>query len=320
MKHMHKTPPEPAATVTDYLKSLPQYVMPLHTLTGLGHWVTRIRNRTFKNYLIDTFIRLYNVDLSEAEEPDWRTYPDFNSFFTRPLRPDARPITDGQEDIACPVDGVVSQAGTIEEGRIFQAKGRSFSVRELLGGSEERAAQFADGCFATLYLSPRDYHRIHMPRSGRLREMIHVPGRLFGVGAHTTRVIPGVFARNERVAAIFDTDAGPMALVLVGAMFVACIETVWAGVITPPRGQQVEVSDYRNPAGGPIMLARGQEMGRFNMGSTVIMLFARDKAEWIPGIMPGKRVQMGQNIGRVALESPAHASADTVEATGQKIL
>lgn len=315
---MHKTPPEPVATATDYLKSLPQYVMPLHALTGLGHRVTRIRNHAVKDLLIDTFVRLYNVDLGEAEEPNRHAYPDFNSFFTRPLRPGARPIADGQEDIACPVDGVVSQAGAIEEDRIFQAKGRSFSVRELLGGSEERAAQFAGGRFTTLYLSPRDYHRVHMPRTGGLREMIHVPGRLFGVGAHTTRAIPGVFARNERVAAIFDTDAGPMALVLVGAMFVACIETVWAGVVTPPRGRQVEVSDYRNPAGGPIMLARGQEMGRFNMGSTVIVLFARNKAEWIPGIMPGTRVLMGQNIGRVTLEGPLHASAETMEATDRR--
>lgn len=315
---MHETPPEPVATVTDYLKSLPQYVMPLHALTGLGHRVTRIRNRVFKDLLIDMFVRLYDVDLSEAKESDRRAYPDFNSFFTRSLRPGVRPIADGQEEIACPVDGAVSQAGAIEEGRIFQAKGHSFSVRELLGGSEERAAQFAGGRFATLYLSPRDYHRIHMPRTGRLREMIHVPGRLFGVGAHTTRAIPGVFARNERVAAIFDTDAGPMALVLVGAMFVACIETVWAGVVTPPHGRQVRVSDYRNPAGGPITLARGQEMGRFNMGSTVIVLFARDKAEWIPGIMPGMRVLMGQNIGRVILDRTLYASTEAMEATDRK--
>lgn len=312
MKYIHKTPPEPAATVMDYLKSLPQYIMPHQALTSLGHRVTRIRNRAVKDFLIDTFARLYKVDLSEAEQSDRHAYPDFNSFFTRPLRPGVRPIAAGQEDIACPVDGVVSQAGAIEKGRIFQAKGRSFSVRELLGGSEERAAQFTGGRFATLYLSPRDYHRVHMPRTGRLREMIHVPGRLFGVGAHATRAIPGVFARNERVAAIFDTDTGPMALVLVGAMFVACIETVWAGVVTPPHGRQVAVSDYRNPAESPIVLTRGQEMGRFNMGSTVIVLFARDKVEWMPDIMPGARVRMGQNIGRATLDPTPRAETTGV--------
>lgn len=303
MKHLRKMPPESAAGLMDYLKSLPQYVLPLHALTAVGHWLTRIRNRTFKNLLIDTVIRLYGVDLSEARESNPHAYPDFNSFFTRPLRPGARPVANGERDIASPVDGVISQAGAIEDGRIFQAKGHDFSVRDLLGGSDALAARFAGGRFMTIYLSPRDYHRIHMPRTGRLTEMVYVPGRLFGVGAHTTRAIPGVFARNERVAAIFETDAGPMALVLVGAMFVASIETVWAGVVTPPRGRRVVTTDYRGPAGNPVVLERGQEAGRFNMGSTVIVLFARDRAEWTPEAGPGARLRMGQRIGTTATEA-----------------
>lgn len=311
MKHEHKTPLEPWAAVMDYLKSLPQYLLPHHALTGLGYRATRIRHRAFKNFLIDTFMRLYSIDLSEAREQDPHAYPDFNSFFTRALRPDARPLAAEPDAVVSPVDGVVSQAGEIEEGQILQAKGRYFSVRQLLGGSEERAARFAGGRFVTLYLSPRDYHRIHMPCTGTLQEMIHIPGRLFGVGAHTTRVIPGVFARNERVAAIFDTAAGPMALIMVGAMFVSCIETVWAGVVTPPRGHEVAVSDYRELPTGPVVLERGQEAGRFNMGSTVIVLFPQHGIEWLPGVLPGARVRMGQGIGVIRADTDPNVPAET---------
>ncbi|MCL5668992.1 MAG: archaetidylserine decarboxylase, partial [Gammaproteobacteria bacterium] len=181
-----------------------------------------------------------------AAQPDPRAYENFNSFFTRALKPDARPVVSGAHDIACPVDGVVSQIGRIQNGRIFQAKGHTFGLKDLLGGSAMRAAPFQNGQFATLYLSPRDYHRIHMPLSGRLREMVYVPGKLFSVNVRTTSVVPNLFARNERVIALFDTEAGPMALVLVGALFVAGIETVWSGTVTPPFGETIRQWNYQN--------------------------------------------------------------------------
>jgi phosphatidylserine decarboxylase len=293
-----KSPPEPLAGVTDYLKSLPQYVLPLHWVTRLVHRVARVRSPRWKNLLIDGFVRIYGVDLSEAQEPDPHAYPDFNSFFTRALRPGVRPATGQPGGIASPVDGLVSQAGAISDGRIVQAKGQTFTALELLGGAPERSAPFDGGSFATLYLSPRDYHRVHMPVTGRLLEMVYVPGRLFGVGAHTARVIPRVYARNERVAALFDTEAGPMAVVLVGATSVACIETVWAGVVTPPRTRESVTRDYRSrePAIG---LQRGAELGRFNMGSTVVLLFGPARVNWTPDLVPGARVRVGEPIGQV---------------------
>jgi phosphatidylserine decarboxylase len=293
-----KSPPEPAAALTDYLKSLPQYLLPHHAVTALVHRATRVRNPFWKDLWIRTFLRIYGVDLGEALEPDPHAYPDFNAFFTRALRPGVRPVTEAPGAVACPVDGVVSQAGVIRDGRIVQAKGREFSAQELLGGSAEHAEPFAGGRFATLYLSPRDYHRVHMPLTGRLTAMVYVPGRLFGVGAHTARAIPNVYARNERVAALFATEAGPMAVVLVGAMFVAAIETAWAGLVTPPRGREVRITDYSS-APEPVVLPRGAELGRFNMGSTVIVLYGRDRVEWAPWLAAGARVRTGQGIGQV---------------------
>jgi phosphatidylserine decarboxylase len=236
--------------------------------------------------------------MSEAQNPDPDTYTNFNSFFTRALRPEVRPIAQGSGQIACPNDGAISQLGIIEGERIFQAKGRSFSLVELLGGSEERARPYVGGSFATLYLSPGDYHRYHMPLAGRLIETVYIPGRLFSVAHDFTESVPNLFARNERVACLFETEAGPMAIVLVGAMFVGSIETVWAGEITPPRGRGIEVRNY--DTGTPVRLGRGDELGRFNMGgSTVIVLFRRNCIKWQTGLVAESRVKLGQLLGVV---------------------
>lgn len=278
----------------DYLKAWPQYLLPGHLISRLIHALTRVRNPAFKNLFISWFMRLFQVDLSQAQISDIHTFEHFNAFFTRALKPEARPIVTGPLEIACPVDGTVSQAGPIRGGRIFQAKGHDYSLVELLGGSEKRATPFENGVYATLYLSPRDYHRIHMPVGGQLREMIHVPGRLFSVNAATTRVIPRLFARNERVVTLFDTAFGPMALVLVGAINVGSIETVWAGEITPPAGRIVRRWNYPTDGEESVALKRGEEMGRFNMGSTVIVLFGPDGIQWAEKIAAGHGVQMGQ--------------------------
>lgn len=289
-------PADTPVPLKDYLKTWPQYLMPGHLLSRLMQGLTRIRWAAFREPFTDWFVERFQVNMEEAQEPDPHAYEHFNAFFTRALKPDTRPLVDGPYDIACPVDGAVSQAGAIEDGRLLQAKGHDFSLVQLLGGSEKRAAPFQAGSFATLYLSPRDYHRIHMPLDGTLREMVHIPGRLFSVNAATARMIPGLFARNERVAAIFDTAAGPMAMVLVGAVFVGSIETVWSGVVTPPAGRVVRRWRYDDGA-QPIQLARGEEMGRFNMGSTVIVLFGPQALDWADSIQPAAAVRMGQRMG-----------------------
>lgn len=278
----------------DRLKAWPQYILPGHLVSRIIHLITRIRNPRFKNAFIGWFMRTFRVELGEAVISDPSAFEHFNAFFTRALKPEARPIVTGNLEVACPVDGAVSQAGTIQNGQIIQAKGHCYSLTELLGGSEKRAAPFQGGEFATLYLSPRDYHRIHMPLGGQLREMVHVPGRLFSVNTTTIKVIPGVFARNERVVSIFDTAFGPMALVKVGAINVGSIETVWAGEITPPAGRVVRSWHYPADGEGAVSLERGAEMGRFNMGSTVIVLFARDAIEWSDTLQPAAPVRLGQ--------------------------
>lgn len=233
--------------------------------------------------------------MDEAVEQDINAYNSFNHFFTRELKPGARPLTTEKNAIACPADGTVSQAGDITDGNIYQAKGKSFSTTDLLGGSAERAEPFNNGIFTTIYLAPKDYHRLHMPLTGTLREMVHIPGRLFSVNTATTNSVPGLFARNERVAAIFDTDPGPMALVLVGAIFVSSIETVWHGVVTPPCIASVQSWRYRDD---PPKLQKGEEMGRFNMGSTIIILFAKGKVKWASELIPDKAVKLGDMIGK----------------------
>jgi len=278
----------------DYLFALPQYLLPHHAISRLVLWATRVRRAWFKNALMKWFIRHFGVDMTEAEQPDYRHFACFNDFFTRRLKPEVRPLASGEKVILCPVDGAVSQVGTIEAGTIFQAKGHDYSATALLGGDTELAAGFAQGQFATLYLSPRDYHRIHMPLAGSLQQMLYVPGRLFSVNPKTVRCIPGLFARNERVVAVFNTEYGPMAMVLVGAINVACIETVWHGVVTPPPRHSVQRWDYS--AGQGIRLDKGAEMGRFNMGSTVILLFANDALRFDESISAGAAVRMGMPL------------------------
>jgi len=232
--------------------------------------------------------------MNDAVEPDLAHYKTFNAFFTRALKPEARPITEGESEIACPADGRISAIGDIEEGRVYQAKNQDYSLLSLLGGDESAAARFKNGRFATVYLSPRDYHRLHMPITGKLLNQTHIPGRLFSVGPHTVRTLNNLFTRNERVVAQFETDKGLMALVLVGAINVAAIETVWHGLVTPPKGKRVSRIDYTDQS--MVTIERGSEMGRFNMGSTIIVLL-ENKAKWRVDMGTGDSVRMGQFLG-----------------------
>lgn len=284
-------------TLKDLLRVGPQYLAPQHALSGLMRRLTHSENRRWKNFFIRKITRYYGVDLKEAAFEDIEAYKSFNEFFTRALKPGIRPLAAETGVVASPADGTVSQAGAITDGDVVQAKGKRFTVTELLGGDGDKAAAFASGRFATIYLSPKDYHRLHMPLTGKLTKMVHIPGRLFSVNAATTAAVPGLFARNERVAAFFDTEAGPMALVLVGAIFVCSIETVWHGVVTPPTAAGIRTWHYGEDAP---LLAKGEEMGRFNMGSTVIVLFGDGRVDWSPGLRPGAAVRLGQAIGRVA--------------------
>jgi phosphatidylserine decarboxylase len=285
------------AGLRDALKSWPLALLPHQLLSHAVRRVTRWQTPWWKNLLIRSFIRRFEVDMSEAVQPDPAAYPDFNSFFTRALRAGVRRQPDNATAIACPVDGRVSQAGTITGDRMLQAKGHDYSLTALLGADPERASAFTGGRFATLYLAPRDYHRIHMPCDGTLRETTYVPGRLFSVAPHTTRAIPGLFARNERLVALFDTPGGPMAMVLVGAIFVSCIETVWSGVVNPRRGTAPRTTRFDGPARAPVSLRRGDELGRFNMGSTVILIHGPGQMAWTDPLLPGQAVRMGQTIG-----------------------
>lgn len=278
----------------DKLFVLSQYLVPQHGLSRAAGRLADTRMALIRDPFIHWFARHYEVDMSEAADPDLDAYSDFNSFFTRALRPGLRPIDTDPDSIVSPVDGSISQLGRITDERIFQAKGQSFTTTELLGGDQERAAPFRDGSFATIYLSPRDYHRIHMPVAGTLTGMVHIPGRLFSVNPATTAQVPRLFARNERVACLFDTEWGPMALVLVGAMIVASVETVWSGLVSRTKGGP-HVAYH--PPEKPIHLDKGDEMGRFRLGSTVVMAFAKDHAEWLPELAAGQSVKMGERFG-----------------------
>ena len=271
-----------------------QYALPHHLLSHLMWRLTRLRIGWLKNFCITSFIRLFNVNMAEAAQPDPHAYPDFNHFFTRALAADARPLASDPGNLICPVDGTVSQLGRLEYETLFQAKGHHYSLSHLLADHTEAVQTFQDGSFATLYLSPRDYHRIHMPLDGTLHKMIYVPGRLFSVNPTTVNRVPDLFARNERVICLFDTEAGPMAMILVGAIFVASIDTVWHGTVTPPRGKTVQYWDYRQH---PVHLQQGEEMGRFNMGSTVILLFGKDAINLSDELQSDSHVQMGQLLG-----------------------
>jgi phosphatidylserine decarboxylase len=274
-----------------------QYLLPHHLLSSLMHSIARIELKPVKDLLIRQAIKWYKVDMDEALNSDPSQYRSFNDFFTRALRPNARAVSPVADHVVSPADGTLSQCGDIEAGFLFQAKGHDYSLLELLGGDIEMNRLFEDGNFATIYLSPKDYHRLHMPVNGKLKRMLHVPGRLFSVNATTCEQVPRLFARNERVICYFETDFGPMVMILVGAIFVSSIETVWAGTITPSR-QRVSGWDYEASSTPPdIRLEKGEEMGRFNMGSTVIVLFAKDRIEWTEALIPGSTLRLGETIG-----------------------
>ncbi|HLA30784.1 MAG TPA: archaetidylserine decarboxylase [Pseudomonas sp.] len=280
----------------DRLFILSQYLLPHHLLSRLIGCAAECRAGWFKNRLIGWFARQYQVNMSEAQIEDLNAFEHFNAFFTRALKEGTRPLDPTPGAVLSPADGAVSQLGKIEHGRIFQAKGHSFSLVELLGGDSERAKPFMGGEFATIYLSPKDYHRVHMPLSGTLREMVYVPGRLFSVNQCTAQNVPELFARNERVVCLFDSERGPMAVVLVGAMIVASIETVWAGLVTPPK-RALKSFHYDATARAPIVLDKGAELGRFKLGSTAIVLFGPEQVQWAAQLAANSGVQMGQRLG-----------------------
>ena len=274
---------------SDRLAVLPQYLIPQQALTALAGWVASGQWGGATTGIINWFVQRYQVNMMEAANPDTASYKSFNEFFTRPLRSDARPLA------ACPwvspVDGAISQCGRIAGDQVFQAKGHSYSTRALVGGDAALAAQFQDGEFATLYLSPRDYHRIHMPCAGQLTRMIHVPGDLFSVNPTTARGVPGLFARNERVVCVFEGAHGPFVMVLVGATIVGSMATVWHGVVNPPRPGTVREWTYERDR---ITLAQGEEMGRFLLGSTVVMLFPQGVMNFLPDWLPARPIVMGE--------------------------
>ena len=271
-----------------------QHILPQHLLSRCTGWLANLRHPVWlKNWLIHIFIKQFKVDMTEAAEPDPTRYASFNEFFTRPLREGVRPMAEA--DLVCPADGAISQLGPIKFGRIFQAKGQAFSTVELLGGDTQRATQFIDGNFATIYLSPRDYHRVHMPIKGRLTATSYIPGQLFSVNQVTAENVPRLFARNEHMVCYFDTAAGPMALVLVGAMIVAGIETVWSGQVAPPTSTPL----FRDYVSLPesVELEQGAEMGRFMLGSTVILLFPKGAVEFDASYLAGSATRLGENLG-----------------------
>ncbi len=278
--------------MSDRLAVLPQYLLPKQALTVLAGKLAGARAGGLTTAVIRWFVARYGVNMDEAANPDIASYPTFNEFFTRPLRGGARPLA--QAPLVCPVDGAISQFGAIERDQIFQAKGHRYSTTALVGGDAALAARFEDGAFATLYLSPRDYHRIHMPCAGRLRRMIYVPGELFSVNPTTARGVPGLFARNERVVCVFESDDGPFVLVLVGATIVGSMATVWHGVVNPPRTATVRDWLYED---GEVVLKQGDEMGRFLLGSTVVMLFPKGRVRFNPEWAPARAIRMGEAMG-----------------------
>lgn len=266
-------------------------LLPHHLLSRTVYYLTRMKG-PLVTPVIGWFIRSFKVDMSDALIEDYKQYPSFNEFFVRQLKPDARPIKAQDNEMVSPVDGTVSQCGEISFDHLFQAKGHFYTTEELLGGDKTVAQLFSKGRFASIYLAPYNYHRIHMPVKARLKKMIHVPGRLFSVAPWTVRVIPRLFARNERVVCLFDTVCGPMAMILVGAMNVAAIETVWSGLVTPPKGKKISHFDYDHTTK---ILSRAAEMGRFNMGSTVILL-TTSRVQWSKHMQPQQTLKMGEAI------------------------
>jgi phosphatidylserine decarboxylase len=275
-----------------------QGIVPQHLLSRCTGWLADLRHPVWlKNWVIKRFVAHYRVAMGEAAQPDPTAYENFNAFFTRALRDGVRPL--GLADIVCPADGTISQLGAIEEGRVFQAKGQNFTVLDLLGGDRKRAAWFEGGEFATIYLSPRDYHRVHMPMAGRLTATHYIPGELFSVNAVTAERVERLFARNERHVCYFETEAGPMAMVLVGAMVVAGIETVWEGQVAPPVREATVLRDWVDLP-EPVQLDKGTEMGRFKLGSTVILLFPPDSIVWDAAYQAGAATRMGEKLASLA--------------------
>lgn len=276
----------------NHLAVIVQYILPKQALTLFAGKVAGTKGGAWTARLIKWFVGRYKVNMAEAANPDIRSYATFNEFFTRALRSDARPLA--QVDFVCPVDGAISQFGAIEKDQLFQAKGHTYSTTALVGGDRELAAQFQDGSFATIYLSPKDYHRIHMPCDGRLTRMIYVPGDLFSVNPVTARGVPGLFARNERVVCVFESAQGPFVLTLVGATIVGSMATVWHGVVNPPRSRDVREWKYDNQN---VSLKKGDEMGRFLLGSTVVLLFPKNTLQFNSQWAPAKDVRMGEVMG-----------------------
>jgi len=284
----------------DQLKIIGQYLLPKHLVSRLTGKLAAIRAGKLTTFLIKKFIARFNIDMSEAKHSAPEHFKTFNDFFTRELKPGIRPIIDGENNIALPVDGCVSQIGEIKEGRIFQAKGHDFSLRELLGGRDDIATPFDKGLFSTIYLAPKDYHRIHMPISGKLEQMIFIPGDLFSVNPLTAQNVPNLFARNERAVAIFSTAVGPMAMVLVGATIVASIETVWAGTIAPCKNKEIQYWNYRDQ---DIVLEKGAELGRFKLGSTIVALFPEGSVNFSEALQAETVTRLGELFATVNSKS-----------------
>ena len=282
--------------MSDRLAVLPQYLIPKQALTVLAGKLAGAQAGGLTTAVIRWFVGRYGVNMAEAANPDIASYASFNEFFTRPLKADARPLAEA--DFLCPVDGAISQFGPIERDQIFQAKGHQYSTTALVGGDRELAARFENGHFATLYLSPRDYHRIHMPCDGRLTRMIYVPGALFSVNPTTARGVPGLFARNERVVCVFESAHGPFVLTLVGATIVGSMATVWHGEVNPPRPGVVR--EWRYDGETAVNLKKGEEMGRFLLGSTVVMLFPKQTLRFNPEWSPARAIRMGEAMASQA--------------------
>ena len=282
--------------MSDTLAVLPQYLIPKQAITALAGKLASAKAGKTTTSVIRWFVKRYQVNMAEAANPDIASYATFNDFFTRPLKDGARPLA--EVDLVCPVDGAISQFGAITRDQIYQAKGHTYSTRALVGGDASLAALFDDGSFATIYLSPKDYHRIHMPAGGRLRQMVHVPGDLFSVNPATAQGVPGLFARNERVVCVFDLQVGettvPFVQVLVGATIVGSMATTWHGVVNPPRPGEVRSWSYDD---APVVFERGDEMGRFLLGSTVVLLWPRDTIAFNPDWAPGNAVRLGEAMG-----------------------
>ena len=281
----------------DAIRVWPQYILPQHGLSKLMYRLARSRFKPWKSLMINSAVRLYRVDMREAGKEKAADYVSFNDFFTRHLKPGARTWHLDEANIISPVDGAISQIGRLAGGALIQAKGRRYRLHQLLAADDKMSERFKDGCYVTLYLSPRDYHRIHMPVSGRLIKSVYVPGRLFAVNNASVRGVDNLFAANERFISLFETGSGLLAQIMVGAIFVGSLQTVWLGQITPAEKRELTVREYKDQT---ITLKQGQEFGHFNMGSTVILIFEKDKIEWLRELRNNDTVEVGQILGKTA--------------------